>query len=90
MKLIKYNIYTEDINRKGILDLLNNAYVIKGYNLQELTGYWQGKTEKSLKIEIISDITFFDTVSGLAYDIKILNRQEAILLTQENIKSYLL
>jgi len=90
MRQVRYNIYTEDINRDKILHILNVSYDIKGYNLQEIIGCCQGKQEKSLKIEIIADSTFFDTVVGLAQDIKEVNKQESILLTEEKIESYLL
>ena len=52
--MIKYTIYTENTNLKGITKALNNSKIIDGcYTIIKTLGYWKGKAEHSLKIEIL-------------------------------------
>ena len=89
MNIYKYTIYTEDINRQEILRLLN-YYGYVSFNISERLGYWQGKSEKSIAIEIIGGTDRDISIKDLVTAIKKINRQESILLTEEKIESYLL
>lgn len=88
MRQVKYNIYTEDVNRENILHIINKFFT--GYNLQVLTGYWKGVKEKSLKIEVIGLPWDYSGIEKIAKDIKKLNKQEAVYITQEKIEAYLI
>jgi hypothetical protein len=47
-----YRIHTENKNRKWLEQIIAERF--SGFSIQEQTGYWQGKKEKSLCIEIMS------------------------------------
>ena len=48
-----YRLYTENKHRSFIEHLV--ARYFSGFTIYKAIGYWQGKKEKSLVIEIVSD-----------------------------------
>lgn len=80
-----YRIYTEDKNEQLIIELCNEYF--DAYTLYYTVGYWKGKRELSLVIEIITEDMpqKYGKVQGLANEIKILNNQEAVLITEQEI-----
>jgi hypothetical protein len=78
-----YRIYTENINKHAIEKLVNDFY--EGYTIIESTGYWQGKKERSMIIEIITsnpesnETTIINTI---ATRIKKLNKQQSVLVAK--------
>lgn len=48
-----YRIHTENRHRKFIEQLVSEHFA--GFSIHTQVGYWQGKREKSLCIEIVSD-----------------------------------
>jgi len=86
--MIKYTIYTENTNLKGITKALNNSKVINGcYTVTKTLEYWKGKAEHSLKIEILLPKYYNALLKAICEHIKDINEQEAVLLTTENIKT---
>ena len=89
--MIKYTLYTENKNIKSIKGILNLFY--QGYTIINTLGYWQGKKEKSLKIEVITEKTEKDLIYNkialncIIETIKKINNQQTILLTTESIKA---
>jgi len=83
-----YRIFTENLNTEKIADIVNKYF--EGYTLLNGVGYWQGEKENCLIIEIItnnkSDI---DKIELIAYAIKKLNHQQAILIQQVNCEANL-
>jgi hypothetical protein len=81
-----YRIYTEDINRDEIVKIVSNQF--EGYTLFSGIGYWKTEQENSLVIEIID----FDRddiqvkIEIIARQIKELNLQESVLLTETETK----
>jgi hypothetical protein len=84
-KLIAHRLYTEDVNRQGILVILNKHLL--GYTVFTTTGVWEGSQENSICIEIIG--TTFRTIAEIAAEIKALNGQDAILYTAHEIRTKL-
>ena len=89
--MIKYTLYTENKNIKSIKGILNLFY--QGYTIINTQGYWRGKKENSLKIEVITEKTKKDLIYNkialncIIKTIKKINNQQSILLTIENIKA---
>jgi len=81
MKL--YRICTEDKNRKSVETLLSTSF--DGFAIFSGVGYWKGKQEKALTIEIFGD-NIGDTVKFVAHCIKVLNNQESVLITEVECK----
>ncbi len=73
-----YRIHTEDKNKQDVLDMV--AEVFDGFTVIEATGYWKGKREKSLIIEIDTPADRARDVLGLAARIRDYNAQEAVLV----------
>jgi len=74
-----YRIYTEDKNRESVIAL--TAKKFDSFTVYDAKGYWKGEKEDSLVIEIIdedSDIRY--RVNTLAYEIRILNKQDTVLI----------
>lgn len=78
-----YRIITEDINRSKVINLASKHF--QGFTLRPGgIGYWEGKPEKSITLEVITDKPA--TINKLAGEIKQLNNQEAVLV--EVIKNH--
>lgn len=73
-----YRILTEDINREAVIDILDHQFG-EGYTLIPAQGYWQGKAEGSLIIEISSNLDLTTLVTKAAEAIKAVNSQQAVL-----------
>ena len=82
-----YRIYTENKNLEGIKDILNRNF--KAYTIFYGVGVWEGIKEKNLTIEIIGE-KFDIAVEVMARTIKILNNQQAVLVTVSEIESKLI
>lgn len=88
MKL--YRICTENKNYPDILDYLDEHFT-NGYTVIHANGAWQGIREKSLIIEIVSNAVSIESDIGkLAYWIRKVNKQNAVLLQVIEIESQLL
>jgi hypothetical protein len=77
-----YRIYTEDINRDEIIKIVSDQF--ESYTLFSGIGQWKLEQEMSLVIEII-DVERDDIqvkVEMIARQIKELNLQESVLLTE--------
>lgn len=72
-----YRIYTEDKRRKQIERLVSASN--QGFTLIPAIGYYQGKKEQSLIIEILQ--TTLVKAVKLAASIKRINRQSSVLVT---------
>jgi uncharacterized membrane-anchored protein YitT (DUF2179 family) len=71
-----YRIYTEDVNRTNIENILG-AHV-EGYTLFPAVGSWKGHKEQSLIIELADTST--KDVYSIAREIKQANRQDSVLV----------
>lgn len=76
--------YTEDRNlySRALFDYLDS--VLQGYTTYSCTGRWNGEREQSIVIEVIED-TFSIEASSIAKGIKKVNKQKAVLFTQQEV-----
>jgi len=82
---ICYRLYTEDVNYDAINIIVGEMFT--SYTLIKGMGVWNRVKEKSVIIEIISDDSdnVLNKIRSLASTIKIVNYQEAVLITQTAI-----
>jgi hypothetical protein len=74
-----YRLYTQDKNRRFICELVSKYF--PGFSIIKQTGYWQGKKECSLCIEIISDMpSVRHNIDLICRAIKGHNNQSAVLV----------
>ena len=71
-----YRIYTEDLNRSKIIRLASKTF--DSFTLQPTTGYYRGKPEKSIVLEIVKAQQ--SEVTALANAIRRLNGQKSVLI----------
>jgi hypothetical protein len=85
MKL--YRIYTENKNRRKLEKEVSRSF--KGFTIYETTGYWEGKQEDGIVIELLVENTIENAndIKALCQDIKLFNEQESILLTEQEVKA---
>jgi len=90
--MLKYAIYTENKNLAKIESILNNSIIIQGYTIIKTFGYWNGKKEQALKIEILLEpcksLNYNTIIKTICKKIKSVNRQESVLFTSVKIKAY--
>ena len=84
----RYRILTEDVNREGLLRILGQRF--QSYAVLTADGGWLGKPERSICIEIDGTEAERSAVQDMAREIKKLNRQDAVLVTEEPIRAYLI
>lgn len=83
-----YRILTENKEREWIERRASQKF--SAYTIYEVVGYWSGKAESTLIIEIDSLDEVVDIqVRQLATDIKFKNEQEAILIQRIESRSSL-
>ena len=83
-----YRIYTEDKNRAKIIKAVR--YGFGNFTVYSTIGFWKGKREKSLTIEIIADVPAMRTVALVAKNIKKFNKQKAVLIQKVEASSILI
>jgi hypothetical protein len=81
-----YRIFTEDKNHKQLERLIANYF--KGFTLVKGEGFWRLQKENSLIVEIVTEDPEAK-ISKLAQDIKLLNKQEAVLVQKIANKQWL-
>ena len=87
--MISYKIYTENRKLKWIRSVLNEYF--SGYTIYKTEGFWQGKREKSLTIEIIcpdDEFRFTELkIQTLCKMLKGYNQQESVLVTSQRVNT---
>lgn len=73
-----YRLYTQDLNRKNIVKLSANKF--DSFTIQSITGFYHGKAEASIVIEIADGGN--REVQSLAKQIKALNGQSSVLVAK--------
>ena len=81
----RYSILTEDINRGGVARLCREHRI--DCTLYAGVGLFNGNIEQSLTIVHLAPLesNMRDTVKALARDIKAVNRQREIWITEETV-----
>ena len=72
-----YRIFTENKNHKALEKLVGEYF--DGFTLIKSQGFWRLQKENSLIIEVITEDTQ-SKLEMLCRDIKLLNRQESVIL----------
>ena len=74
-----FRIFTEDLNRNKIIDIISAQF--SGLAIIPVIGFWKGKQENGLTIEIVSANFMNDLgkVRQVCHEIKVLNNQDAVL-----------
>lgn len=83
--MTRFRIYTEDKNTKR-LRILSKA-LFDSYTLFKGSGTWRGIDEKSIVFEMIGSSTLERRVLSFARTIKIVNSQQAVLVTRELVET---
>ena len=73
-----YKVYTEYKNTLQVIELISKYF--DGFTILSGFGFWKGERESSLIIEITGDYADKSKVLKLAAEIKILNKQESVLV----------
>jgi len=73
---IIYRIYTEEKNKKTIVGLVGQQF--ESFTLQPTLGYYRGRPEKSIVIEIVGADA--PKIKRLADRIRKMNGQESVLI----------
>ncbi|KKK80111.1 hypothetical protein LCGC14_2826780 [marine sediment metagenome] len=84
MKQVEFRIQTEDINRQKMIDLV--SYHFSSYSIQVQLGYWIKQIENSVCFIIIATAKKRGIVEMVGRQIRDLNGQECVLITESPIK----
>lgn len=85
MEGVLFRIITEDVNRPELLALVGSFF--DGFTMRQGIGYWKGEAEDSITLEVITPDSA--KVMDLADKIKLLNKQEAVLVERINNTAWL-
>ena len=80
-----YRIITENKNKAAILSMVSGVF--DGFTAIESTGFWRGKQENSLIIEIVCPEFNYKDLIGVCIAIKRYNCQESVLLQAIELSS---
>ena len=88
--MIKYNLFvgsnnqTKELESEKIIKIVAEYY--KGFSCYEITGYWEGKAEKALKIEIAVEDTDINklAITALTNELKMELEQDSIMVEKVN------
>lgn len=75
-----YRIQTENTGRKEIAAIVSKYF--QGFTITETLGYYKGKPEASLTIDIVATCTRAHVVRFTAEVIRQYGKQECVLLTE--------
>lgn len=84
----QFRIYTESTGGKRTRAIVETGNLFDGFTVIDVEGYWKGAAEESIIIEIMAEGTArnISKVETLARCIKRLNDQDAVLVTETEIK----
>jgi len=84
----RFKIYTENKNTRKLIELVKSE--LEAATVYFATGIWQGATEESMIIEYITGEVDAEIMRQrlrkLMEKIKIMNKQECVMLTVENVQ----
>lgn len=71
-----HRIYTEDVRREAVIRAISKRF--ESFTLQPTTGYYSGKPEESIVLEIIGAAE--SEIKWLAAEIRKINQQSSVLV----------
>ena len=83
----RYLLYTEDLGNSDQLSTIVNCYFDGCTFHNGNRGIWQGISEASLIIELITDNPQDDKIDSLVNDIKRINSQESVMVITDNVNA---
>ncbi len=81
--MVLYRILTEDIDRDTIESIVGARF--PGFTILLGDGYWRGKHEDCVIIEIMAEWSDMPAVNDIAENIKRINMQETVLVQRFEI-----
>ena len=84
----QFKLYTEDKNFIGVVLPAIKAR-FKSFTIWEASGFWKGEDENSIVIEIIAPAIEAEKVYAVAREIKMHNKQQAVLVTVQEVEMQL-
>jgi hypothetical protein len=78
-----HRIYTEDVHRAAMIRVISKRF--ENFTLQPTTGYYRGKPEKSIVLEIVGAAE--SEIKWLAARIREINRQASVLVIGINARA---
>lgn len=79
----QYRIYTEDKEDRIVEKIAYDNF--DGFTILHGIGYWKGRIEKSIIVEILSEQNILHQVKICAQEIKRVNKQESVLVTETKV-----
>jgi hypothetical protein len=79
-----YRIYTQDVQRKRVIKLMASKF--EGFTLQPTFGYFKGRLEKSIVIEIVKAKE--REIDQVARAIREINGQKSVLVMSLTGRAY--
>jgi hypothetical protein len=66
------------------------AYGFDGFTIQEVAGYWQGKPERSFKIELAAEPSSvindkINIIETIAQELRDVYKQDSVMLTSDTV-----
>lgn len=82
--MVLYRIYTEDRNRSSVIfPIVDDLF--SGFTIYGGVGYWRGRSEACLIIEIIAEKSRENDVREIARLIREHNAQESVAITMQDV-----
>jgi hypothetical protein len=78
-----HRIYTEDVHRGAMIRVISKRF--ESFTLQPTTGYYRGKREKSIVLEIVGAPE--SEIKWLAAQIREINQQSSVLVIGINARA---
>jgi len=83
--MLRYKIYTERKNMRWLTTMISEYF--GGFTVLKALGYWQGKPEKSVCIEIITDDPLAEyRLHQIRLKIEGYNVQDEVLITKSEVE----
>jgi hypothetical protein len=84
-----YRIYTEATGEMRERALEQVIVAFPGFTVHDTVGYWRGKREASMVIEVVAQVTDRRKVYDLAQAIREVNAHQAVLVTYQRCGVFL-
>ena len=78
----EYNAKVNKARFDSMPEVVSNMLMaggIDGFTVYEVIGFWEGKRERSYKIEVLTELEF-DVMAGLCEKIRYVYNQDAVIL----------
>ena len=81
-----YRVYTQRKNLKWLCEIISEVW--GGFTVYKTIGFWQGKREKSVCIEVMTNEGHAENwfTDGLRFKIMGYNKQDYVLITKSEVE----